>query len=453
MEQALALYERDKSASSASSSRDSNLATWIQFHHDWFKDEEWLPLTPHKLACVASMFKQGGYRSYSNYLSRVKEEHVVHGGAWYDALDLEARKSVKSVLRGIGPPRQSADFNFAAVWRVQICLPEGAPINFEHAIVLACFFLLREIELAHLQVGHMTLDYDAKTVTLHLSVSKTDPLALGTYKTWGCVCEGRMDEPCAFHAACSALETLVTELGEAVGSDTPLFPTAAGEIVSKEAVVSALELCVAAAGGQELDKEGNRRYGGHSFRVTGARHLAALGLELLVIMALARWMSHIILHYVRDAPLAAITDTYKALSRKSRQPYTDLLGEVGESVKALSGALADHKCLLNNLRGDLDAHKEHQLVIAQAGAMAPESSRAKSVFNTNGKEHCILVGGDLSTLPLLWRTKCGWKFGTTAFTVGPPDLTAGDLVCGTCYPCERRALRRARFEQSEEGEE
>jgi hypothetical protein len=53
MEQALALYERDKSASSASSSRDSNLATWIQFHHDWFKDEEWLPLTRAWPACLS----------------------------------------------------------------------------------------------------------------------------------------------------------------------------------------------------------------------------------------------------------------------------------------------------------------------------------------------------------------------------------------------------------------
>jgi hypothetical protein len=47
-------------------------------------------------------------------------------------------------------------------------------------------------------------------------------------------------------------------------------------------------------------------------------------LELLVIMARARGMSHIILHYVRDAPLCGITDW--------------------------------------------DACEEHQLVIAQAGA-------------------------------------------------------------------------------------
>jgi hypothetical protein len=84
-------------------------------------------------------------------------------------------------------------------------------------------------------------------------------------------------------------------------------------------------------------------------------------------MERARGMSHIILHYVRDAPLCGIADW--------------------------------------------DACEEHQLVIAHAGALAPEPSSAISWVYTNGKEHCIRVGDDLSTLPLLWRTRGGWKFG------------------------------------------
>ena len=56
---------------------------------------------------------------------------------------------------------------------------------------------------------------------------------------------------------------------------------------------------------------GQRRWGGHALRVTGAQHLAGLGVELVVIALLARWASAIVLRYAAEAPLVNITDSYK----------------------------------------------------------------------------------------------------------------------------------------------
>ena len=105
---ALAAYERDKCAASSARPLDSLYNTWSDFHRRWFGSDDVLPLTPGKIAAVAAMFKQGRYRSYPNYLSRLKMLHMMQH-SWSDSLEVEARQSARSVLRGIGPPRQTAE--------------------------------------------------------------------------------------------------------------------------------------------------------------------------------------------------------------------------------------------------------------------------------------------------------------------------------------------------------
>ena len=64
-----------------------------------------------------------------------------------------------------------------------------------------------------------------------------------------------------------------------------------------------------AAGAKALD--GQAELGGHTGRVSGARHLAGLGSELALIQPMARHASSTILDYVRDAPLLSIMRTTK----------------------------------------------------------------------------------------------------------------------------------------------
>ena len=56
---------------------------------------------------------------------------------------------------------------------------------------------------------------------------------------------------------------------------------------------------------------GQRSYGKHSIRSTGAGYLSSIGIELLKIQMLARWASTIITHYTRLAPLRSITAEFK----------------------------------------------------------------------------------------------------------------------------------------------
>ena len=77
---------------------------------------------------------------------------------------------------------------------------KGGPLDASEGYVLMAFFMVREIEGAFAQMGDVTLDRALKVVKWHLPVSKTDPTATGTSRSWGCICRSRQD-PCPYHAA------------------------------------------------------------------------------------------------------------------------------------------------------------------------------------------------------------------------------------------------------------
>jgi len=78
----------------------------------------------------------------------------------------------------------------------------------------------------------------------------------------------------------------------------PAFPQFSGEAVAKEWVVVCLEALAVRLGFCLFAPDGKRAFGGHTFRVSGARHLAYRGLETMIIMLLARWESEVILRYI-----------------------------------------------------------------------------------------------------------------------------------------------------------
>ena len=61
-----------------------------------------------------------------------------------------------------------------------------------------------------------------------------------------------------------------------------------------------------------IAEDGRDVFGGHAFRVTGAKHLARLGLEPRIIALLARHQSDVIMTYVQQAPLEVLTEAYRA---------------------------------------------------------------------------------------------------------------------------------------------
>jgi hypothetical protein len=460
---ALAEYESLKSANSAKDSRDTCLKTWNEFHLEWFGTDDAFPITVAKLKAVAAMFCRGRYRSYSNYLSRAKEHHVENHTAsapWDKALELEARKSAMAVLRGIGPARQSQPFNLQATLNAlnDITSPVGAPVLFRQAVEAAVFWILREIELAAADDEDCTLNLTESTADLFLSASKTDPFAKGVHRSWGCVCNNDRTLACGYHAVLEAKEYNRQHFGPALPAGFPLFPNADGQRADKEATIAGLETAVAATGRQISNKQGDRLFGGHSFRVEGVQTLAALGIELLVIMCLSRHSSNIVLRYAQNAPLRSLTDSYKSLTTRricdasgttdQGQQHQDYMAKLTTFTAAMDDAsskLLIQSNQVKDLMDEISRLKDQLRVERSAGDVKYIRARKAPV-------HAVSVMDKLIP-PSFWKTRCGWKFARAGYDVIPDlDRLPWQAICGTCLPMQRSEARNVRFDVESEEE-
>ena len=85
--------------------REARLVTWQKFHVWWFgEDIPVLPLTVSKICRISALFKAGSYKSYKNYISTIKDQHIAEGYPWDDQLWRITQKCTKSVLRGLPGP-------------------------------------------------------------------------------------------------------------------------------------------------------------------------------------------------------------------------------------------------------------------------------------------------------------------------------------------------------------
>ena len=97
------------------------------------------------------------------------------------------------------------------------------------------------------------------------------------------MCGGPEDNPCPFHACLRQREWLDRAFpynrGDAA-DDIASFPDLTGEACSKAAVVEAVEQLATALGLPLIGPDGRRSFGGHVCRVSGAVHLADVGVEI-----------------------------------------------------------------------------------------------------------------------------------------------------------------------------
>jgi len=239
------------------------------------------------------MVKAGRYKSYPTYASKAKEMHIKAGYPWTDSHALAIRKATTSVLRGAGVARQSApfDFNKALAAAADVAAVKGAPVGWPQLLAVGVAFILREVELAFALVSHARLDGKARTISLQLPASKRDPRAIGCTRTLSCTCglAAAVRPGCPYHAVASQLGQLREIFGDPLPNDLPLFPAGSGQPVDKAVVIKQLIATIRAYGGAAHTDGGACLVGGHSFRVTGAQHYAALGAEVTKIIILARW--------------------------------------------------------------------------------------------------------------------------------------------------------------------
>ena len=260
---------QDRYTRSAAASNASLLKTWERFHFQAFRHEHpqvpLLPLTVRCLVMIGALFKAGGYRSYPNYVSIIRGLHVEAGYDWGLLLQHTSAWVTRSVLRGIGPARQSCCFDLARLLelpRSQSPLVAAGPCNPYHMAILSVMFLLREVEASTSRVSSWKLSAVSMEITWRLPSSKSDHLALGVRRTLPCFC-GADVVPCPYHLAVEHLDWLRSSRFDD-DSNAPLFPTALGKFAAKAAVVATFEQLGTACGQPLQSDEGLRLFGGHT---------------------------------------------------------------------------------------------------------------------------------------------------------------------------------------------
>ena len=183
--------DSDVHARSSVASQQSLLATWTRLHFRWFGgNSPPFPTWPLAVRAIASQMKLAGYRSFGNYLSRAKREHINTGGTWNQLLERVRADCVKSVMRGLGPGRQSAPYPLEQVAVLRLNeqpLVEQGPVNPRALAVLVSWFLAREIELSLALCKNVTVVTNGGVLAVkwRLPASKTDAMAVAVVRELG----------------------------------------------------------------------------------------------------------------------------------------------------------------------------------------------------------------------------------------------------------------------------
>jgi hypothetical protein len=444
-------FERDVRARTAVGPASSMWGTWQEFHRAWHgEDCEALPLDPARIMHVASMFKKGRYRAFTNYASRAKDEHISQGHGWTEGLRLAVARATRSVTRGLGPGRQSEPLDIFKITGLDLppqpLSPRG-PLGPGNYAVACSFFMLREIEsgLARWRSIRFSDDYRIYWV---LPTSKVDPMALGITLHWGCICSGAPGtaaprKPCPYHALLNQAALVKLQFPDVPFDDLPVFPTEDGEQITKANAVETIIALARLCGEPAVDADGVSRFGGHSWRTSGAQLLAGIGLELTKIEILARWISPMLRRYARQAPLNTLAADYKKLL--GEKALTDLCKELSDRLKGIEDQLALHE-RASASSSSSSAALPHGPAGADSTAARLDrlelvSATPSHVVNTKSGIAHRPAPNFLKLTPNLWTTICGWRFGLTAHhkLVLERELaeTSGKRMCTTCSPSLR----------------
>ena len=189
------------------------------------------PLTVDSIQRVSALFKAGNYLSFDNYILRAKSEHLSvspSAGSWTSELATAVKDAMRSVNRHTGTSRQSRPLPLRTIVGLKVgtdpLVPDG-PIAAVDMCIAGTMLLLREVELSAALLSHVSFPTEA-SVCWVLPASKTDCKAVGTVRTWDCICCSPTFAPlCPVHALrrqCSRLRSSFPNLASSV--DFPLFP-------------------------------------------------------------------------------------------------------------------------------------------------------------------------------------------------------------------------------------
>ena len=410
---ALQEFRRDIWAASTTEVNDMKMRTVYRAFHRWGIPP--FPPTLDKVYALGASLKRGAYRTPASYLSDYKGEAERRGYPWDAVLQRGVRDSIRSCMRGLGPPVQAQPLplrDLSGLPAVSTPWTDRGPANPRNAMVIGSWLMLREMELSTLRAASVAVRGSAfvcgsVVVSLTLPVSKTDQQAFGTTRSHRCRCTGPALPDCPAHAVLDQLLWLRRVFPRrhrkgVPALDLPLFPTLGGEVVEKGPMVHTIE----AAGhllGVRPPPDGTERVSGHSLRTTGAQGLIELGWRADAVRLMGRWTSHHVDRYTRLAPLAAPT--------------------------GLAAAEGDLRALFVKLCG----LAPDPIQVPDAAPEPPEPSDDEWIMN--GASNIYHLASATTG-----RTRCGWRYAQAWHGRGSPPPPWAWVVCGTCAPALRRLL-------------
>ncbi len=308
---------------------------------------------------------------------------------------------------------------------------DGGPHAPYHFTILACIFLLREVEVANALSNSWQFNHEAMELTWTLPTGESDHLALGTNRTWGCLC----DVPelcCPFHLALEHLSWFTASPYMSPSVVSPLFPAAGGGAPSKFAVVATFEALGSMLGQPLFSATGIRLFGGHSPRVTGAQALAAAGVEINKIRILARHSGETILRYVADAPLKSLRADLGIITARSIAGPS----AASSSPAVLQSRIRLIEAALVTLRSDVQSQAQDVVALATGFARTDDRVFIHNTITATVHLALHLDGG---------HAACGWRFASARRPATGPAFRVihtlvglpGSMICERCMPTER----------------
>ena len=440
-------------APGSTASKDTRARLWRDFSRALEIEE--FPLTVDKIIVFAAALRDAGYRSGYFYLCEIQQIHIRLGFEVTGPMKVAMADAKRGLERNLGAPTRSAELRGEWLDELQVQVESGdrqllrhggAPRGGLHVWGLGSGWLLREIELAHLDVHSETIRVDEATgnVTIRISTSKTDSRGRGASRTLACSCSASRRPSCA---ACCAKVLLEMAVGSWQGdrdSDEARQVPLVGTISDPLAIVKKADLIQAAqADAAMLHEMGLLQLPpsavtGHFMRRSGAKCLARSGVPLSKIQWMGRWGSSAVLAYVEEAAEEAPEGVVGAVGpswEEVREQVVDMLRAGGPSrLQADAGTqarLTDVEAFLASVQAEAGA----------TSALAHElDSLVRPTLVLNKQTRVVHRATRTAWLdPDVASTSCGWHWARSGRVrpIVPDEMEqAGALWsrCPRCFP-------------------
>eukprot|EP00435_Cladocopium_sp_Y103_P009529 s616_g2.t1 len=406
-------------AASSAKSRASKRAEVLRLAKAVAGDNRVLPLSKDLVEAVGAALKESGMRSGVQYLTELKLLHVEAGyeiPAWLKrTLDVVS----KALNRERGPTVRALEVRIADLEedKLKTVVPRRAdPVEAGIMFVWASIWMLREIEVRNMQVGHVVLRTGEKAVSIFLPSSKADQQGKGIRRTLRCCGKMTCRIWCPWSLACG-LKSAAAHKNFLASS--PLFVTERRAQTKKAANIAAWKRLF----GNEVS--------GHSPRRSGAMFYVRAGLPIQELAFLGRWKSNIVLNYAEEAlqerPMRVpdeVQDKMQAL------PDTPTGASAPSTPAFITGALQvpEQEAVDSDVSITAVLNKPRDLWVVTKGRGWRDRPR-----------HKILKAS--WNLPMSqWSTSCGWLFAEKSseffFVMGS---AANMLKCHKCQALEEGA--------------